>query len=58
VIIAGAKAPGYARGMGFVPVATFDDAMKQAERIVGKNPRILCTPDCFSGGAGVHLRKN
>ena len=58
VIIAGAKAPGYARGMGFVPTATFDDAMKSAERIVGKNPRILCTPDCFTGGAGVHLRKS
>jgi hypothetical protein len=43
--------------MGFVPAATFDDAMRLAARIVGKNPRILCTPDCFTGGAGVHLRR-
>jgi hypothetical protein len=57
VFVAGARAPAYARGMGFVPTANFAEALKQAERIVGKNPRILCTPDCFTGGAGVHLRK-
>lgn len=55
VYVAGAKAPGYARGMGFIPTATFDQAMAMATRHVGKNPRILCTPDCFTGGMGVHL---
>jgi nickel-dependent lactate racemase len=57
VYVAGAKAPGFARGMGFTPTKTFAEAMKRAERYVGKNPRILCTPDCFTGGAGVHLRR-
>jgi nickel-dependent lactate racemase len=55
VYIAGAQAPRYARGMGFTPTATFKEAMALAERHVGKNPRILCTPDCFTGGMGVHL---
>ncbi len=56
VIMAGAKMPVYARGMGYQTVATFPEALKQAERYVGKNPRILCTPECYSGGAAVHLR--
>jgi len=55
VYIVGAKAPQYARGMGFIPLSTFQEAMKQAERFVGKNPRILCTPECFTGGVAVHL---
>lgn len=55
VIIAGAKAPKYARGMGFTPVRSFEEAMERAKRIVGENPRILCTPECFSGGTAVHL---
>ncbi len=59
VYIVGAKEPRYARGMGFTPLSTFGEAMKQAERFVGKNPRILCTPECFTGGVTVHLhRKN
>ncbi len=59
VFLPGAKAPAYARGMGFIPTKTFEDAMEGAKRIVGGNPRILCTPECFSGGVGVHLyRKN
>ncbi len=53
--IAGAKAPSYARGMGFIPTATFGEALQKAKRYVGANPRILCTPDCFTGGVGVHL---
>lgn len=56
VIMVGAQKPVYARGMGYVPVATFAEAMKLAERYVGKDPRILCTPECYSGGAAVHLR--
>ena len=55
VFLAGAKAPSYARGMGFIPTSTFEEAMEGAYRYVGKNPRILCTPECFSGGAAVHL---
>jgi nickel-dependent lactate racemase len=57
VLVAGAQAPQYARGMGFTPVRDFTHAMRHAEKIVGRNPRILCTPECFSGGAPVHLRR-
>jgi len=56
VFLVGPKAPKYARGMGFVPVNTFEEAMERARKIVGTNPRILCTPECFSGGVPVHLR--
>ncbi|SKA39367.1 lactate racemase domain-containing protein [Consotaella salsifontis] len=56
VFIVGAKAPRYARGMGFKPVSTFEEALRQAERYVGKNPRVLCTPEAFSGGTAVHLQ--
>ncbi len=55
VIIAGAKAPKYARSMDIKPVRTFEEALKRAKKIVGENPRILCTPECFSGGVPVHL---
>lgn len=55
VFIAGAEAPGYARGMGFIPTSTFEEALQRAKRIVGQNPKILCTPECFSGGVAVHL---
>ena len=57
VLMVGAQAPQYARGMGFVPVHDFAEAMRHAEKIVGRNPRILCTPECFSGGAAVHLHR-
>jgi nickel-dependent lactate racemase len=56
VFMVGPKAPGYARGMGFIPLNTFEEAMERAKKIVGKNPRILCTPECFTGGVPVHLR--
>jgi hypothetical protein len=55
VYLVGAQAPLYARGMGFTPLGTFEEAMSRARRHVGKNPRILCTPECFSGGVAVHL---
>ena len=55
VFMPGAKEPKYARGMGFIPVSTFEEAMQRARMFVGKNPRILCTPECFSGGMPVHL---
>ena len=55
VYIVGGKQPQYARGIGFNPVATFEDAMKDATRYVGKNPKILCTPRCFTSGSAVNL---
>jgi hypothetical protein len=55
VFIVGAEAPSYARGMGFIPTRTFEEAFERAKNIVGKNPRILCTPEAFSGGVAVHL---
>jgi len=55
IFMPGAKAPMFARGMGYIPTTTFDEAMLRAQKIVGKKPRILCTPECFSGGAAVHL---
>ncbi|MBN2240614.1 MAG: DUF2088 domain-containing protein [Dehalococcoidales bacterium] len=55
VFIPGAKKPEYARGMGCIPTDTFEEAMEQAVRITGKNPRVICTPEAFSGGVGVHL---
>lgn len=55
VIMVGAKSPRYARGMGYTPVNTFEEALIMAEEITGKKSKILCTPECFSGGAAVHL---
>jgi lactate racemase len=55
VFIPGARNPEYARGMGCIPTNTFEEAMEQAVKITGPNPKILCTPEAFSGGAGVHL---
>ncbi|MDX2004060.1 MAG: lactate racemase domain-containing protein [Meiothermus sp.] len=55
ILVPGAKSPGHARGMGCIPTKTFDEALRYAERYVGKNPRILLTPDAFRV-AGVHLQ--
>jgi nickel-dependent lactate racemase len=55
VMVVGAKKPLHIKAMGMTPVASFDQAMREAERYVGKNPSVLCTPECFSGGAAVHL---
>jgi len=55
VIMVGAQAPQYARTMGYITVETFEEAKKIAERLTGKNPRYLATPECFSGGIPVHL---
>ncbi|MEW6047494.1 MAG: lactate racemase domain-containing protein [Bacillota bacterium] len=44
VYIVGAREPGYAKGMGCIPVPTFEQALRHAERHVGKNPRILIVP--------------
>lgn len=55
VYIVGAKRPGYARGVGFIPVSTFEEAMKGARRFVGASPNVLCTPRCFTSGTAVNL---
>jgi nickel-dependent lactate racemase len=45
VFVPGAKDPGLARGMGLIPTRTFDEALRAAERYVGRNPRILALPE-------------
>jgi hypothetical protein len=54
IYICGAREPGYARGMGLKTRATIDEALKDCERIVGKNPKILALPRTFKTTA-VHL---
>ena len=54
VYIVGAQEPGYARGMGMKTRATFEEALKDAEKYVGKNPRILALPKTFKT-TSVHL---
>lgn len=54
VYIAGAKAPGFARGMGCIPVNTFADAVQHAERHVGANPKMLVVPELSR--PAVHVR--
>ncbi len=45
IYIVGAKEPDFARGMGCIPVSTFDEAVKQASRQVGENPKMLVVPE-------------
>jgi len=54
IYIVGAYEPGYARGMDMNPVQTFEDALKDARKYVGENPKILALPRTFRT-AGVHL---
>lgn len=54
VYIVGAYEPGYARAMGMKTRATFAEALCDAERFTGANPRILALPRNFKT-AGVHL---
>ncbi|MCI5839537.1 MAG: lactate racemase domain-containing protein [Peptoniphilaceae bacterium] len=54
VYVVGAEQPGYARGMGLKTRATFEEALEDAKKIVGNNPRILALPKTFKLGA-VHL---
>jgi hypothetical protein len=56
IFIVGARAPGYARAMGCVPVPTVEEALRRAQRIVGRNPRILVLPEAFTK-VPVHLRR-
>lgn len=45
VYLAGAKAPGFARGMGLIPAASVEDALTEAEKFVGSSPRVLVVPE-------------
>lgn len=54
IYIVGAYEPGYARSMGMKTRATFEEALKDAEKYVGKNPNILALPKTFKT-ASVHL---
>jgi hypothetical protein len=54
VYIVGAYEPGYARAMGMKTRATFDAAMKDAQKYTGKDPKILALPRTFRTAA-VHL---
>jgi hypothetical protein len=54
VYIVGAYEPGYARAMGMKTRATFTDALRDAKRYTGTDPKILALPRTFKT-AGVHL---
>jgi hypothetical protein len=54
IYIVGAYEPGYARAMGMKTRATFEEAMKDAEKYTGKDSKILALPKTFRT-AGVHL---
>jgi lactate racemase len=54
VYIVGAYEPGYARAMGMKTRATFAEALKDARRYTGPEPKILALPRCFKTAA-VHL---
>lgn len=55
VMVVGARKPGFARGMGYSTYTSVDEALKAARKHVGKNPRILATPECYSGGVAVNV---
>jgi len=55
IYMVGAQKPGIARTIGYTTMKKFDDALKDARRYVGNNPRILCTPECYSGGMPVNV---
>ena len=54
VYCVGAYEPGFARAMGMKTRATFEEALKDAEKYVGANPKILALPLAFKT-ASVHL---
>ncbi len=54
VYIVGAYEPGYARAMGMKTRATIQEALSDAERYTGAQPKILALPKCFKTAA-VHL---
>lgn len=54
VYIVGAYEPGYARSMGMKTRDTFEEALLDAQKYVGANPRIVALPRTFRTAA-VHL---
>jgi len=52
--IAGAEAPGFARGMGCIPVRAFDDAVDRVREDIGRDPHMLVIPALSK--PQVHLR--
>jgi hypothetical protein len=54
IYLVGAQEPGWARGMGMKTRATFAQALEDARRYTGPNPRILALPRTFLT-AGAHL---
>ncbi len=54
IYIVGAEKPRYARAMGMKTMDTFDAALKDSEKYVGENPKILALPKAFRTAA-VHL---
>jgi len=57
VYVVGAKEPGYARGMGCITRATYNEAIKDAAKYVGSDPNILVLPDFLSSNP-VHFYLN
>lgn len=45
VYVAGAKRPGFARGMGARTTATVEEALREIEAILGRIPRVLVVPE-------------
>jgi lactate racemase len=45
VYIAGARNPGYARGMGGIPAPSVEDALREARRFTGGDPKVLVVPE-------------
>jgi hypothetical protein len=54
IYIVGAQQPGYARGMGMKTRETFIEALQDADKYTGQNPKILALPRTFKT-APVHL---
>lgn len=54
VYCVGAYEPGFARGMGLKTRASFEEALEDAKKYVGANPKILALPLTFKT-ASVHL---
>ena len=54
VYVVGAQEPGLARSMGCKTRATFEEALKDAERYTGESPNILALPMAFTRAA-MHL---
>ena len=54
VYVAGAVSPDHARGMGAIPVPTVDEALAEARRLAGADPRVLVVPSLSK--PAYHLR--